>query len=196
MRSGLRSLVRGKRWFRKLGMVVMLLCFIGFLAFGQYANVQMAKAAYPEQAMMRWLLSEFTIWRGHALLGFDLSSRHLVNGGRRRGLVMRPAEIHFLVSGPFSTRDILTLNLVRLGYRSLFSALVLSAVAFAYMPNVLAGFVGIWMVLCVSLLVGMIASLAARSALPAVVRKGRLLLSVLALSMLVIIRHSSSANHR
>ena len=31
---------------------------------------------------------------------------------------MRPAEIHFIVAGPFPQRDIITLNLVRLAYRA------------------------------------------------------------------------------
>lgn len=42
MRSGLRALVRGKRSWRKLGMALMVVLFIGMIAMGQWANVRMA----------------------------------------------------------------------------------------------------------------------------------------------------------
>lgn len=81
-----------------------------------------------------------------------------------RGLVMRPAEIHFIVGGPFRDRDIITLNLIRLAFRALISASVLSLIALAYVPSYLSALVGMWMLIAVSLLAGMIASLSARRA--------------------------------
>lgn len=185
MRSGLRSLVRGKRSWRKLGMLLMVMLFVGMIALGQWANVRLASqggSASDFASLQRLRFGQaMPFWALMYLLAAWLTA------AADRGLVMRPAEIHFLVAGPFRTHEILTLNLVRLAYRALFSSVILTAVGFAYMPNVLSGFVGIWMVLTVSLMVGMIVSLAARNALPAVVRGLRRLLSALALLALIVI---------
>ncbi len=184
MRSSVRSLMRGKRSWRKLGMVLMVLLFVGMIAMGQWANVRMAAVSGRSQfeSMQQLRFGQaMPFWALIYLLAAWLTA------AADRGLVMRPAEIHFLVAGPFSTHEILTLSLVRLGYRALISAMVLTAVGFAYMPNVLAGFVGIWMVLTVSLLVGMIVSLAARNALPGIVRMLRRALSAIALAALLAI---------
>ena len=185
MRSGVRSLFRGKRSWRKLGMLLMVLLFVGMIAMGQWANVRMATEGGQSSDFVNLQRMRFgqamPFWALVYLLAAWLTA------AADRGLVMRPAEIHFLVAGPFSTHEILTLNLVRLAYRALISSVVLTAVGFAYMPNVLSGFVGIWMVLTVSLLVGMIVSLAARNALPGMVRVARKVISALALVVLVII---------
>lgn len=185
MRSGVRSLLRGKRSWRKLGMVLMVLLFVGMIAMGQWANVRMATEGGQSSDFVNLQRMRFgqamPFWALIYLLAAWLTA------AADRGLVMRPAEIHFLVAGPFSTHEILTLNLVRLAYRAFISSVVLTAVGFAYMPNVLSGFVGIWMVLTVSLLVGMIVSLAARNALPGIVRGARKAISALALVVLVII---------
>lgn len=185
MRSGIRALVRGKRSWRKLGMVLMVILFVGMIAMGQWANVRLAAQGGESSDFVNLQRLRFgqamPFWALIYLLAAWLTA------AADRGLVMRPAEIHFLVAGPFSTHEILTLNLVRLAYRALISSVVLTAVGFAYMPNVLSGFVGIWMVLAVSLLVGMIVSLAARKALPGIVRGLRRVISALALLALVVI---------
>ncbi len=183
MRSGLRGLIRGKRSWRKLGMVLMVLLFVGMIAMGQWANVRLGATGDADSFVNVQRLrfgQAMPFWALVYLLAAWLTA------AADRGLVMRPAEIHFLVAGPFTTYEILTLSLVRLAYRSLLSSLVLTAVGFAYMPSILSGFVGIWMVLTVSLLVGMIVSLAARNALPSVVRVLRRVLSIGALGLLVI----------
>lgn len=185
MRSGLRALVRGKRSWRKLGMVLMVMLFIGMIAMGQWANVRMAASGGNSSDFVNLQRLRFgqamPFWALIYLLAAWLTA------AADRGLVMRPAEIHFLVAGPFSTYEVLTLSLVRLAYRALISSVVLTAVGFAYMPNVLSGFVGIWMVLTVSLMVGMIVSLAARNALPGFVRVLRRVVSALALLALIVI---------
>ena len=100
---------------------------------------------------------------------------------------MRPAEIHFLAGGPFPDRDIITLNLVRLAFRSFISALVLSLLAMAYVPSYPSALVGIWMLIGVSLLVGMIASLSSRSAQRQLVQRVRRVFNVLAMATLITI---------
>ncbi|MFO0944234.1 MAG: putative ABC exporter domain-containing protein [Pirellulales bacterium] len=108
-----------------------------------------------------------------------------------RGLVMRPAEIHFLFGGPFRSREIISLHLIRLGIRSFFSAMVLSLVAAIYMPSFTSGLIGLWLLLAVSLLVGMNVSLMARSihgTAPRIVR--RLLTIVVVISTLTMIAQS------
>ncbi len=132
MRSGIRSLLRGKRSWRKLGMVLMVLLFVGMIAMGQWANVRLAADGGASSDFVNLQRLRFgqamPFWALVYLLAAWLTA------AADRGLVMRPAEIHFLVAGPFSTHEILTLNLVRLAYRALISSVVLTAVGFAYMP--------------------------------------------------------------
>jgi hypothetical protein len=184
LKSGVRALVRGRSSWRKLGMVLMVLLFVGMIAMGQWANVSLGSAGQNSEFLNMQRLrfgQAMPFWALVYLLAAWLTA------AADRGLIMRPAEIHFLVAGPFAAHEILTLNLVRLAYRALVSSVVLTAVGFAYMPHVLSGFVGIWMVLTVSLLVGMIVSLAARKALPGFVLRLRRLISVAALAVLVFI---------
>jgi hypothetical protein len=75
---------------------------------------------------------------------------------------MRPAEIHFIVAGPFPNRDIITLNLVRLAYRAAISAIVLALIGMAFMRSFPSALIGLWLLISVSLLVGMIVSLSSR----------------------------------
>jgi hypothetical protein len=176
-RSGIRSVFRGKRSWRKIGLVVLLLLFVGMIAASQVASVSLSGSGSETLRSIRFGAA-MPFWALLYLLATWLTA------AADRGLVMRPAEIHFLVAGPFTTREVLTLNLIRLAYRALVSAVFLAIVAWAYMPNFWAGLVGIWLVLCVSLLVGMIASLAARNALPRVVRGARWVISAIAIAAL------------
>lgn len=178
MRSGVRGIFRGKRSWRKIGLVLLLLVFVGLIAASQIASVSLSGDGGQSLQSLRFGAA-MPFWALLYLLATWLTA------AADRGLVMRPAEIHFLVAGPFSTREVLTLNLVRLAYRALISALFLAVVGWVYMPNFWAGLVGIWLVLCVSLLVGMIASLAARNALPQMVRGLRWVLSVVAIAAVV-----------
>ena len=179
LRSGVRSIFRGKRTWRQFGLVLLVFLFVGLIAASQIASVSLSEDDAAALQSVRFGAA-MPFWALIYLLATWLTA------AADRGLVMRPAEVHFLVAGPFTTREILTLNLVRMGYRSFVSALFLSIVGWVYMPNFLAGIVGIWLVLCVSLLVGMIASLAARNALPRVVRAARLVVSVIAIGMLAL----------
>ncbi len=184
LKSSVRGVFRGRQSWRKIGLLVMLILFVVMIAGSQYASVVLSQnddsiGTLNMQKMRFGAAMPF--WTLIYLLATWLM------GSADRGLVMRPAEIQFLVAGPFTTREILTLNLVRLAYRAFISSLILATVAWAYMPNFFAGMVGIWMVLAVSLLVGMAASLAARHALPAFVRGGRVVLSIVAVAVLVTI---------
>lgn len=183
LRSGVRGLFRGKRSWRKLGLLLLLLSFVGLIAASQYASVVLAQSTGGEEASQSIQSMRFGAAMPFWALLYLLAT--WLTAAADRGLVMRPAEILFLVAGPFSTREVLTLSLVRLAYRALKNALFLAVVAWAYMPSFWAGLVGIWLVLCVSLLVGMIASLAARHALPGAVRVGRWIVSIAAIFVLV-----------
>jgi hypothetical protein len=177
LRSGMRGVFRGKRSWRKIGLVLLLFLFVALIAASQFASVSLSQAGGQSIQSLRFGAA-MPFWALMYLLATWLTA------AADRGLVMRPAEIHFLVAGPFTTREVLTLNLVRLGYRAFISALFLTIVGWAYMPNFWAGLVGIWLVLCVSLLVGMIASLAARNALPKIVRFARIVISAAAIGVL------------
>lgn len=162
-----------------MGLVVLVFLFIGLIAASQVASVSLSNPDSESLQSVRFGAA-MPFW---ALIYLLLT---WLTAAADRGLVMRPAEVHFLVAGPFSTREVLTLNLIRLAYRAAISALFLALVGWAYMPNFLAGSIGIWLVLCVSLLVGMIASLAARGALPRYVHSGRILISVAAIVLLAV----------
>lgn len=177
LRSGVRAVFRGKRTWRQFGLVLLVFLFVGMIAASQVASVSLSKDGAAALQGARFGAA-MPFWALIYLLATWLTA------AADRGLVMRPAEIHFLVAGPFTTREILTLNLIRLGYRAFISALFLAIVAWAYMPNFFAGLLGIWLVLCVSLLVGMIASLAARNALPRTVRVARTAISIVAIVLL------------
>ena len=177
LRSGIRGIFRGKRTWRQFGLILLVFLFVGMIAASQYASVSLSPDGGREVQSVRFGAA-MPFWALIYLLATWLTA------AADRGLVMRPAEIHFLVAGPFTTREILTLNLIRTAYRSFVSSFFLAVVAWAYMPNFWAGLVGIWLVLSVSLVVGMIASLAARNALPRVVRAGRVVISVVAIATL------------
>lgn len=176
--SGFRGIFRGKRTWRQLGLVLLVFLFVAMIAASQFASVSLSPESGETLRSVRFGAA-MPFWALIYLLITWLTA------AADRGLVMRPAEIHFLVAGPFTTREILTLSLIRLAYRTFVSSVFLAIVAWAYMPNFLAGLVGIWLVLCVSLLVGMIASLAARNALPRIVRGGRWVISIVAIVILV-----------
>ncbi len=178
IRSGFRNAFRGKRSWRRIGLVILVFVFVGMIAASQYASVMLTSEGRESLRSVRFGAA-MPFWALLYLLATWLTA------AADRGLIMRPAEIHFLIAGPFTTREILTLNLIRLMYRALASASILAIVAWAYMPNFWSGFVGIWMVLVVSLLVGMIASLSARRALPQVVRTLRFMLSMTAIAVVV-----------
>lgn len=179
LRSGVRAIFRGRRTWRQFGLVLLVFLFVGMIAASQVASVTLSEDGAAAIQSLRFGAA-MPFWALLYLLATWLTA------AADRGLVMRPAEIHFLVAGPFSTREILTLNLIRLAYRAFVSALFLAIVAWAYMQNFMAGLVGIWLVLSVSLLVGMIASLAARNALPRVVRGTRVVISVVAIAVLAL----------
>ncbi len=104
-----------------------------------------------------------------------------------RGLVMRPAEIHFLVAGPFPNRDIITLNLIRLAYRAAISSIVLALLGMAFMRSFPSALVGLWLLIAVSLLVGMVVSLSARRSHRIAIHRLRRVGNVIALALLLII---------
>jgi len=176
--AGLRATFRGKRLWARLGLWLLVFLFVGLIAASQVASVQLSATADENLSGTRFGAG-MPFWVLLYLLATWLTA------AADRGLIMRPAEIHFLVSGPFTTWEILTLNLVRLAYRAAISAGVLALVGWAYMPNIASGVIGIWLVLCVSLLVGMIASLAARNALPQAVHALRWVFSGLAVAIVV-----------
>ncbi|MFO1065899.1 MAG: putative ABC exporter domain-containing protein [Pirellulales bacterium] len=176
-RSGLRNLVRGKSTWRRIVLALFVLIFIGMIIGGQAISLSAARAGGQELQSVRFG-SAMPFWALLYLLVTWLTA------AADRGLVMRPAEVHFLIGGPFTARDIITLNLIRLAYRALISSIVLAGVGWAYMPNLPAGITGIWMLLSFSLLVGIFASLSARQALPRIVKFMRRAFSVLALAAL------------
>lgn len=177
-RGSLRQLFRVRRTWRQWLLILMLFLFVGLFVGSQlYSGRAWQSAGGPSQAVRFGAGMPF--WALLYLLASWLTA------AADRGLVMRPAEIHFLISGPFTTREILTLNLVRLAYRSLMSAAVLAIVGFAYMPCFPAALVGLWLLIVVSLLVGMLVSLSARRATQVLVKNVRRLLSLAAIGLLI-----------
>lgn len=135
-RSGVRSLYRGKRSWRKVGLMLFVLLFIVLIAASQYASMRLTQPGLRPPGAAGSELNDAPGHEPGSELGGAVNVQSLRFGAAMpfwamiyllatwltaaadRGLVMRPAEIHFLVAGPFTTREILTLNLVRLAYRS------------------------------------------------------------------------------
>lgn len=148
-KGSLRGLAKSLRNWRRL----LLLLFI----FGLIGVMFYARSLQSNQ------LAENRFGAGMPFWSFIYLATAWLAASADRGLIMRPAEIHFLFGGPFRSREIITLHLIRLFLRSLVSALVLSLVAITYIPSFACGVTGLWLLLAVSLLVGMIVGLMARS---------------------------------
>ncbi len=159
LRGGFRGLSNVRRNWRRLVLLALMLVFIGLFVVSQ-------RFGAAEAASMRFGAG-MPFWALIYLLATWLTA------SADRGLVMRPAEIHFLAGGPFRARDVLTLNLVRLSYRSLISATLLALLASSYVTSFLSALVGMWMLIGVSLLVGMLASLSARKSHPRLIKRIR-----------------------
>lgn len=149
-KGSFRSLANIRKSWRQMLLFALVLCFIGFFIWLRVQGVDsgVASSRFGE-GMPFWTLIYLSLtW---------------LTSSADRGLVMRPAEMHFVVGGPFPAPDVITLNLVRLAMRALVGGSVLALLASAYLPSYPSALVGMWLIISISLLVGMIASLAARS---------------------------------
>lgn len=167
LRGSLRGVLGLRRNWRQLFLLLLMLVFVGSILFARAVGGSSQGAERFGNAMPFWaLVYLLATW---------------LTASADRGLVMRPAEIHFIVGGPFPNRDVITLNLVRLAFRALISAIVLSLIALAYVHSYLSALVGMWLLIAVSLLVGMLASLSARRVHCRAVGIARRMLMLLAL---------------
>lgn len=170
LRGSLRGLLSLHRNWRQMVLFLLMILFVGFLLTARALSGSTAGGERFGAAMPFWaLIYLMATW---------------LTASADRGLVMRPAEIHFVVGGPFPNRDVITLNLVRLAFRSLISAVVLSLIALVYVHSYLSALVGMWLLIAVSLLVGMLASLSARRAHGRSVRVTRRTLVIFSLLVL------------
>jgi hypothetical protein len=172
-RGSLRGLRNVHKHWRQLVLFLLMLLFVGALLTARtWSGVGNDRFG---EAMPFWAL-------------IYLSATWLT-AAADRGLVMRPAEIHFVVGGPFPNRDVITLNLVRLACRAFISAWVLSLIAMAYVPSYASALLGMWLLISVSLLMGMVVSLSSRkihSRRLGIVRRVLSLLALVTLLMLVV----------
>lgn len=164
-----------RRNWRQILLMLLLLGFVGFfIAFRLTSGLDTSAGRFGA-AMPFW--------------AFLYLSATWLTASADRGLVMRPAEIHFVAGGPFKDRDVITLNLIRLAFRSLISASVLSLLALSYVASYLSALVGIWMLIGVSLLMGMLVSILSRDAQPRLLKQLRRVITLgwaLALLFLII----------
>lgn len=172
LKGSLRGLANIRRSWRQIILFCLVVLFLGFFLWlrtqGQSDGVAEGRFG---AGMPFWTLIYLSLtW---------------LTSSADRGLVMRPAEIHFIAGGPFRATDVITLNLVRLAIRAFLGGAVLALLATAYLPNYGSALVGMWLVISVSLLVGMIASLAARSTHGNFVKRSRRIFNVLAILVLV-----------
>lgn len=172
-RGSFRGVFNFRRNWRQMGLLVLLLGFVGLFIAARWLDPDMQPSGRFDRAMPFWALI-------YLLLTWLTASAD-------RGLVMRPAEIHFVVSGPFANRDVITLSLVRLAFRAMISAAVLSLLAIAYVDSYLSALCGLWLMISVSLLVGMLASLSTRRAQGAIVKGLRRLFSVAGIVCLLLL---------
>ena len=171
IRGGIRAWGNIRRNWRQLALLLLMLGFVGIFVGARMVNPSDMAGSRFGSAMPFWaLLYLLANW---------------LTGSADRGLIMRPAEIHFVVGGPFRDRDIITLSLIKLALRSLISAAVLGLLATAYVASYPSALVGLWLMIVVSLLVGMIASLSARSAHGKVVQMLRRIFTIAVIGMLL-----------
>ncbi len=174
-RGSFRGLSKIRRSWRQLLLFILMLVFIGLFVVSQWLGGPQDTTS----GMGGRFGSAMPFWAALYLIATWLTA------SADRGLVMRPAEIHFIVAGPFATRDMITLNLIRLAYRAAISAIVLALISLAYTRDVLAAFVGLWLLISVSLLVGMIVSLSSRKIHGAWIHRARRGLTVVVLVVLM-----------
>lgn len=159
-KGSLRGFSKILRSWKRLGLLLVIVLLVGLMLFAR--------------SMQSNQLGSDRFGTGMPFWAFVYLAASWLAASSDRGLIMRPAEIHFLFGGPFRNRDIISLHLIRLFLRSLLSAVVLSLVALVYMPSFACGLVGLWLLLAVSLLVGMNVGLMARGVhgrFPRVVRR-------------------------
>lgn len=171
IRGSVRGLQSVRKNWRQLVLFLLMLAFVGFFIAMRAMNPSDEGASRFGPAMPFWaLIYLLATW---------------LTASADRGLVMRPAEIHFIAGGPFRDRDVITINLIRLAFRAFISASVLSLLALAYVQSYLSALLGIWMLISVSLLCGMLASLASRKSQAPIVRRLRSLFTVLSIGILL-----------
>lgn len=171
--ASLRRLLNVRKSWRQLGLAVVVLGFISLIIWARSFSDAQPSGRFGATAPFWALVYLLMTW---------------LTASADRGLIMRPAEIHFLVGGPFPRRDVITLTLVRLAIRSIVGAVFLSLIARTYATNYLTTLVGIWLLICVSLLVGMVVSLAsggAQSSIMVRLRKATTLAALLVLCLMV-----------
>jgi hypothetical protein len=175
LRGSLRGLLKLRSSWRQLFLFFLMLAFIGLFVGSQLLGAHSGEGS----GMGGRFGSAMPFWASMYLMATWLTA------SADRGLVMRPAEIHFIVAGPFPTRDMITLNLVRLAYRAAISASVLALISLAYTQSFLASLVGLWLLISVSLLVGMIVSLSLRGIHSVWIHRLRRLMNVTVMGVLV-----------
>ncbi len=172
-RGSLRGLMNIRRNWRQLVLFVLMLGFIGlFIGVRVFSSREDPSGRFGSGMPFWALIYLLATW---------------LTAAADRGLVMRPAEIHFVAGGPFRERDVITLNLIRLAFRALISASVLSLIALAYVDSYLSALVGMWLLITVSLLVGMLASLSSRQSHGPLVQRLRRLFTAAAIGALLML---------
>jgi Putative ABC exporter len=169
--GSLRSMRSILRSWKRLGLLLMIVALVGMMVWARNVQNSELSANRFGQGMPFWAL-------------IYLSAAWLT-ASADRGLIMRPAEIHFLFGGPFRSRDIISLNLIRLLIRSAFSAAFLAMIGLVYLPSFVNGLLGLWLLLAVSLLVGMVVGLMARSANGQWTRRLRTLMTVIVVALIL-----------
>ncbi len=182
-RGSFRGLLQVRKSWRKLLLLLLMLVFVGLVigsqVFGNSSGELSASGAGGRFG------DAMPFWAALYLIATWLTS------SADCGLVMRPAEIHFIVAGPFPNRDVITLNLVRLAYRAAISSVVLAMLGMAFMRSFPSAMIGLWLLISVSLLIGMIVSLSARRAQGVSIHRIRRIGTVLSLGILVTIIYQS-----
>lgn len=148
-RSSARSVANLRKNWKQLGLALVIVVFVLGIVFTRSMSGSVQGGTRFGAAMPFWALV-------YLLLTWITASAD-------RGLVMRPAEIHFLIGGPFHRRDIISLTLIRLAIRAVFGASFLALISLTYISSFPSALAGIWLLISVSLLVGMVVSLASRT---------------------------------
>ncbi len=171
VRGWFRGLLSLRKNLRQLFLVLLMFLFVGLMLSARSFDNSTETPGRFGNAMPFW--------------AFIYLMATWLTASADRGLVMRPAEIHFIVGGPFRSRDVITFNLIRLAFRALISGVVLSLIALAYVQSYLSALIGMWLLISVSLLIGMLVSLSARKLHGRAIRIARRIMVIAGLASLL-----------
>jgi hypothetical protein len=175
-----RRTLRGVKSWRG---AFLLLFTLGFLALMIGPQLGVAISMRGQHEFRHELSGMFEPWTPLALFAFTLM--FIFTSAGENAVYFTPAEVDFLFSAPFSRRELLIYKLARTGVALVFVSAFVSLMMLMNLRSWLSGFVGIFLTMAMTQLVGMITAMASQIVAESVYTRARKLL-LLALAVVAI----------